>query len=89
MNAILIAGGKRPVEKFISGRAAYAIGAFLEATYGAFGVQSEPPMTRFLAKELSTSHWFDLSKARSELGYNPKVSMKEGLKKLEEWLSNI
>jgi nucleoside-diphosphate-sugar epimerase len=46
-------------------------------------------MTRFLAKELSTSHWFDLSKARSELGYNPKVSMKEGLKKLEEWLSNI
>jgi 2-alkyl-3-oxoalkanoate reductase len=87
VNAILKAGDKRPVEKVVSSRFAYAIGAVLEIAYGVFGIQTEPPMTRFLAKELSTSHWFDLSKAKSELGYKPGVSMKEGLARLEKWLS--
>lgn len=86
VNAILKAGGKGPVEKSVSSGVAYAVGAILETAYGVFGIQTEPPMTRFLAKELSTAHWFDLSKAKTELGYNPKVSVREGLAKLESWL---
>ena len=43
-------------------------------------------MTRFLAEELSTSHWFDIGAARRELGYEPAVSMEEGLKRLAAWL---
>jgi nucleoside-diphosphate-sugar epimerase len=43
-------------------------------------------MTRFLARELSTSHWFDLSAARRDLGYEPSVSLDEGLRRLESWL---
>lgn len=37
----------------------------------------EPPYTRFLVKELCTSHWFDISAARKDLGYSPSMTMKE------------
>ena len=42
-------------------------------------------MTKFAAKELATSHWFDITKAKQELGYNPKVSIEQGLVKLKQW----
>ena len=40
----------------------------------------------FVANELATSHWFDISAAKRDLGYSPRVSINEGLKTLEEWL---
>ena len=43
-------------------------------------------MTRFLARQLSTAHWFDLRAARRDLGYQPRVSIDEGMKRLETWL---
>jgi nucleoside-diphosphate-sugar epimerase len=49
-------------------------------------LSSEPPMTRFVAKELATAHWFDLSAARTDLGYHPRVSIEEGLRLLQESL---
>ena len=45
-------------------------------------------MTNFVAKELATSHWFDITAAKRDLGYAPIVSTEEGLKRLEEWLKN-
>ncbi|MBU3981605.1 MAG: hypothetical protein KJ550_04295 [Proteobacteria bacterium] len=45
-------------------------------------------MTRFVADELAKSHWFDISAAQNDLGYIPKVSTEEALKKLESWLKN-
>jgi nucleoside-diphosphate-sugar epimerase len=44
-------------------------------------------MTRFVAKELATSHWFDISRAKKDLGYFPEISTREGLKRLKAWLS--
>lgn len=46
-------------------------------------------MTRFVAKELSTSHWFNISRAKKDLGYSPKISTKEGLKRLKQWFSTM
>jgi len=65
---------------------AYAAGWFLEMLYTVLRIQKEPPMTRFLAKQLSTSHWFDITAARRDLDYHPTVSMEQGLKRLEEWM---
>ena len=42
-------------------------------------------MTRFLARELSTAHWFDITAARRDLGYEPRVSIEEGWR-LSYWL---
>ncbi|MFC7405933.1 NAD-dependent epimerase/dehydratase family protein [Georgenia alba] len=41
-----------------------------------------PPMTRFLAEQLSTAHWFDLRRTREVLGWEPRVSVEEGLERL-------
>jgi 2-alkyl-3-oxoalkanoate reductase len=87
VNAILIAGGLSPVKRSISPHAAYLIGACFERLFKIFRIQNEPPMTRFLAEELAKAHWFDISAAKRDLGYHPRVSTQEGLKKLEEWLS--
>ncbi|MBU2622120.1 MAG: NAD-dependent epimerase/dehydratase family protein [Proteobacteria bacterium] len=88
VNNILRAGGLPPVTRTIDPRVAALAGAFLESLYGLLHIRSEPPMTKFVAKELATSHWFDITAAKRDLGYAPTVSTEEGLKRLEEWLKN-
>jgi nucleoside-diphosphate-sugar epimerase len=76
-----------PVTKKINAKPAYIIGTLLEGIYMWFGSGKEPPMTRFLAEQLARSHWFSIDKARNDLGYEPKVSTSEGLKKLVDWIT--
>jgi nucleoside-diphosphate-sugar epimerase len=59
----------------------------METAYRALRLAGEPPMTRFLARELSTAHWFDTGAARRDLGYRPQVSIHEGLRRLQGWLN--
>jgi len=66
----------------VSPGVAYSVGACLEFIYGLLGRKSEPPMTRFLARQLSTSHWFDISAAKRDFGYAPRVSLEAGLAQL-------
>lgn len=88
VNNILKAAGLAPVERSISRKTAWMIGAALEFFYKTFKIRGEPRMTRFLADELATAHWFDISAAKNDLGYAPGVSTKEGLERLENWLWN-
>jgi len=88
VDEILKAAGELPVRGRISRRTAWGIGAALEVVYRILKLPGEPRMTRFLAEELSTSHWFDISKAREELGYVPAVSTREGLLRLAEWFGS-
>jgi len=39
-------------------------------------------MTRFLAEQLSTTHWYDMAPARSDFGYVPTVTIDEGMARL-------
>jgi len=83
VNGILAAGGLPPCEKFISPGAAYVVGAVLEFVWRVMGRSDEPMMTRFLAKQLGTAHWYDISAAKRDLGYTPLVSIAEGLTRLK------
>jgi nucleoside-diphosphate-sugar epimerase len=65
---------------------AYAAACLSEGLYRLLPLEGEPPITRFLTEELATAHWFDISAARRELGYDPQVSMEEGFRRLREWL---
>jgi len=87
VNHLLAAAGLPPVTKSIPKGLAYAIGWILESVYKSLGIASEPRMTRFLANELSRSHWFDISAAKGDLGYVPEVSITEGLKQLKDWMA--
>ena len=58
---------------------ARAVGAAMEIAYTVLPLRGEPRMTRFLADQLATSHYFDISNARKDLGYEPKVSTEDGL----------
>jgi 2-alkyl-3-oxoalkanoate reductase len=88
INNILAAAGFFPVQRSISRNTAWMIGAALEFVYRTFKIRGEPLMTRFLADELSTAHWFDISAAKKDLGYEPKISMEEGFSRLENWLQH-
>jgi 2-alkyl-3-oxoalkanoate reductase len=88
INEILEKAAIPPVRRRISTRAAYAAGAVMEGLWTVLRRTDEPPMTRFLAAQLGTSHYFDLTAARRDLGYEPRVSMAEGIKRLAAWLSS-
>ena len=88
VNDILKAAGLAPVKWSISRRTAWVTGAILEACYKLFKLSGEPHITRFVADELATAHWFDISAAKRDLGYVPKVSTKQGIRRLEKWLKN-
>ena len=75
-----------PVKKKINSRPAYMIGTLMEGIYLWFGMEKEPPMTRFLAEQLSRSHWFSIERARRDLGYEPRISTAEGLERLVRYL---
>jgi nucleoside-diphosphate-sugar epimerase len=86
-NEFLAAAGLPPIKGHMSARTAYAAGWLFEFIYRTLGIKKDPPMTRFAAKELATSHWFDISRAKKDLGYLPKISTQEGLKHLGAWLN--
>lgn len=82
VNALLAAVGAPTVTRRIPFRAAYAIGAACEGLWAALPLRGEPPMTRFLAEQLVTTHWYDMAPARRDFGYVPRVSFDEGLARL-------
>ena len=86
INEILARAGVAPVKRRVPLRAAYAAGAVMECVWKVLGRTEEPRMTRFLAAQLGTSHYFDISAARRELAYVPRVSMAEGVNRLGDWL---
>jgi 2-alkyl-3-oxoalkanoate reductase len=75
---LLRAIGEPVAAKRISRRAASTVGAACEFAWRTLPLQGEPPMTRFVAAELAKDHWFDITAARRDLGYVPRVSMAEG-----------
>lgn len=66
---------------------ALAAGSLVERLWSLRRDPPEPPLTRFLAEQLGTAHWFDPRPARDDLGYEPRVPIDEGLARLAEWFA--
>lgn len=86
VNGILAAGKLPPVTRGVSRGMAFGAAMCLEMLYSLFGIEGEPRLTRFVARELTTAHWFDISAARRDLNYKPVVSIDDGLIRLRAWL---
>ncbi len=87
INGILGAAGLPAESRTISPRLAYAAGWFMEIAWRLSRRKDEPPLTRFVARQLGTAHWYDIGAARQDLGYAPVVSMEEGFERLHASLS--
>lgn len=86
INALLATAGVPPVTRSVPAGVAFAAGAVLELTYTLLGLKGEPPMTRFVAEQLATAHFYNLDGARRDLGYSPAVTMSDGLQRLAAWI---
>jgi nucleoside-diphosphate-sugar epimerase len=85
VNQVLAAANVPKVTRTISPQVAWVAGVVFEALYRTLPLKGEPPLTRFLAEELSTAHWFNITAARRDLSYAPRTSIEEGFVKLQEW----
>jgi nucleoside-diphosphate-sugar epimerase len=95
---VLTNGEPRPVAELIAGMCtaagvhtpnwrvpaalARAAGSLVEVFWRIKPGADEPPMTRFLAEQLSTAHWFDQRRTREDLQWVPAVSLDEGFRRL-------
>jgi len=61
---------------------ARAAGAVCESLWKLLRIKTEPPITRFSADQLSTSHWYNISASQRDFGYQPQVSIARGLELL-------
>lgn len=78
INELLRGVGASELTARVSTSTAYRAGAVLELLWRVLPLKGDPPMTRFVAKELATDHWFKIDAARRDLGYVPRVSMAAG-----------
>jgi 2-alkyl-3-oxoalkanoate reductase len=81
---ICAAGGVPAPSWTVPGGVARVAGAVVERLWTWAGRKEEPPMTRFLAEQLSTAHWFDQRETRELLDWTPAVSLDDGLARLAE-----
>ena len=82
VDRVLTEAGLPPVARSVSAWKARLAGRVLEVAYRVLRLPGEPPMTRFVASQMATSHWYDITAARRDLGYSPAVSIEEGLRRL-------
>ncbi|OII06112.1 nucleoside-diphosphate sugar epimerase [Curtobacterium sp. MCBA15_007] len=79
---ICTASGVRPPQWHVPAAVARIAGSVVEAVWRVRPGEDEPPMTRFLAEQLSTAHWFDQRRTRQDLRWTPSVSIDQGLERL-------
>jgi nucleoside-diphosphate-sugar epimerase len=86
INRMLEAAQLPPVTRTVPPALAYLAAAVCEGVARALRLRDEPPLTRFLVREMSSAHWFNIDAARRDLGYRPSLSIEEGIKRLEQSL---
>ncbi|WP_413317121.1 NAD-dependent epimerase/dehydratase family protein [Agrococcus sp. 1P02AA] len=79
---ICLAAGVRPPHRSVPAPLGRAAGSLIERVWALRPGADEPPMTRFLAEQLSTAHWFDQRATHRDLDWQPTVSIDEGLARL-------
>lgn len=84
---ICAAAGVEATPRDVPFRVARRIGGLIDRVWPRLGRDDEPPLTRFLAEQLGTAHWFDPRPPRLELGWEPTVTIDQGLDRLTQWFA--
>lgn len=86
IDRVLEAAGRPKITKTAPAGLALAAGWMMEKLHALSGSEGEPRLSRWIVRELTRSHWFDISAARKDLGYNPSVTIDDGMRRLEAWV---
>lgn len=89
INRLLEAAGAPPVRRSVPLVVALALAWAFETAHQVLRTPREPRLTRFVVRELSTAHWFNISAARRDLGYAPAISIAEGLRRLRTHFDRV
>jgi sterol-4alpha-carboxylate 3-dehydrogenase (decarboxylating) len=83
VDRVLVARGDPKIEYRLPYWLAYGAAAIVEWSRAIRGHASHPEdgFTRFAVRYMCTHHYFSIERARKELGYEPKVSVDEGIKR--------
>lgn len=81
------AGGAPAPQRHLPAVVGRAAGGVVEAVWGTRRLlgrapTTDPPMTRFLAEQLSTAHWFDQRQTRELLRWQPRIDLDTGFARL-------
>lgn len=85
MARVLAAAGLRTTPRHVPLRLAQIGGSLVEQIWARTGRTDDPPMTRFLAEQLATAHWFRQAESRAALHWAPAVTLDEGFGRLADW----
>lgn len=85
LGRLCAAAGLPPPRRGVPWRLAWLAGAAAEGMWAAAGRTDDPPLTRFLAEQLATAHWFDQRRTRELLGWEPRYSLDDGFADLAAW----
>lgn len=69
----------------ISKPTAHTAASIIEFFYSLIPYAPEPPLTRVSVSMLANNTTLDISAAKAELGYQPKVSVEEGVQRFLKW----
>jgi nucleoside-diphosphate-sugar epimerase len=86
VDGLLDAAGVPPVRRSVSLRTALVVGWVFEKAHALSRAKGDPRMTRWIVRQLTSSRWFDIGAARRDLGYEPRVFLEEGMRRLKAWL---
>src|SRR5690606_38150284 len=89
INDLLVRAGLPRVSRRISAGAAWHLGAACEGVCGLLRCRQDPPMTRFLAAQLSQSHSYRIDRARRDFDFTPLVTVDEGMRRIEPELRRL
>lgn len=84
---IAVAGGAKEPRLNIPSGLAKTAGSLIESVWDADKRGDEPPITRFLAEQMSTAHWFDQRRTQHVLNWKPRISLDQGFNQTRQYYS--
>jgi len=79
---ILVAARAPTNMRHLPSALAIGAGSIVEFVWDRQQRSDDPPMTRFLAEQLSTAHWFDQRQTQRLLDWRPTIGLAEGFDRL-------
>ena len=82
LTALAATRGVTLADRSLPGAVARPLARFVEGTWRLFGIARPPPMSAFAASMMSRRVTVRTDKAERELGYEPVISVEDGLRQL-------